>query len=101
MSDLLEQFAIFLEVCGEFHPVYMELRKKYQEMGAERGGDFSSLRSEEDLERIVWVDFPVAHECDLDSLYDSIREMLKYRIFNLGRENLLMDFLERSIEMYN
>ena len=55
----------------------------------------------EDLERIVWVDFPVAHEYDLGSLYDSIREMLNNRIFNLGRENLLMEFLESCIEMNN
>ena len=78
ISDLMEQVAIFFEVCGEFHPAYWALRKKYKELGEERGGDFSRLLYKEELQRMIWVDFPVANECDLYSLYDSIREMFRY-----------------------
>ena len=60
ISDLMEQVAIVFEVCGEFHPAYWALRKKYKELGEERGGDFSSLFYKEELQRMVCVDFPVA-----------------------------------------
>ena len=29
MSDLMEQVGIFFEACGEFHPAYCALQKKY------------------------------------------------------------------------
>ena len=96
MSDLMEQVGIFFETCGEFHTAYCALRRKYWELGEEQGGDFSNLLYEEELQQLGWVDFPVMEEFDLDSLYDRIRNMLNFRIFHLGRRNLLLEFLEMA-----
>ena len=57
------------------------------------GKIYSSLLYGEELKEMDWVDFPVAHECDLFSLYDRIVEMLNLRIFKIGSHQI-MDFLD-------
>ena len=95
----LEQVAIFFDVCGEFYHAYCELRQS-NKMRENQGLDYTSHLYKNELARMLWGDFPVVNECDLDSLFDSIRDMLSYRVFYLhNMHNLLLILQETCIEI--
>ena len=59
--------------------------------------EMSNLLYWDELKEINWVDYPIAHEFDLFSLYDRIVFMLDNRILKVEGHNI-MDFLERCLD---
>ena len=90
--------AYFCEISGDFHPAFCELRDAYKQMWEIRPEDSEHLIYKTELREMEWVDYPVAHECDLFALYDRIDELLKYRLSMMFGTHTIIDFLERSLD---
>ena len=83
--------------CGDFHPAYCELRDAYWQMREIRPEVNETLMFKTELQEMVWVDYPVAHECPLFDLYDRLDELLKFRFSLLDGRHTLMYFLECAL----
>ena len=95
IENLMEQMSCFFEVCLEFHQAYLELKIAVFSAGFDEE-IFTTSEYGRDLQEMNWTEFPVAEQCDIPQLYDSIIEMLDWRMPLVGGHKI-MHFLHMCI----